>query len=485
MDKTIVYLGAIPQPADILAPQRYTEIALGMVMRAAFGTGPVIDGLTASQQPTPDMTVQVGPGAIIVQTVIDPTAVGFGTLPADTSTNIVKIGINTQPTTLTALVAPTIAGQSQNWLIQAQFLEQDTTPLALPYYNAANPSVNFSGPNNSAAAQNTRRVNTVQLAYKGGSIAAAGQQGTPAPDLGWVGVAIVTLTNGQASILNANITPYAGAPLILTKLPFLRIKMTANLNLYVSPTGNDASSGLSAAVPFATRQKAWNTIVNGYDLNGFRVTVNITNGAYSDSFFASGSLTGNTQGPNGVTFLGNIASPTSCIINVAAGVCFGASYGAQYSVSGMSMAAGGVGAAGNGDALQAQSTGSITLSGPCVFNACSNGHFNANVNGVIVFTSGYTIAGGALYHWSAASVASIIGGGVVITLTGNPGFGVAFANAYSAAVITCASITFSGFATGARFNVSGNAVIATNGSSVGAYLPGSGPGTWTSGGQYT
>ena len=47
------------------------------------------------------------------------------------------------------LTAPTTAGQSISYLIEASFAEAASTAVALPYYNASNPSVAYSGPANS------------------------------------------------------------------------------------------------------------------------------------------------------------------------------------------------------------------------------------------------------------------------------------------------------------------------------------------------
>jgi hypothetical protein len=51
-----------------------------------------------------------------------------------------------------------------------------------------------------------------------GTAATTGSQTTPAPSTGYVGLWVVTLTNGQTSITAANIAAYPGAPFIPAKL---------------------------------------------------------------------------------------------------------------------------------------------------------------------------------------------------------------------------------------------------------------------------
>jgi hypothetical protein len=108
----------------------------------------------------------------------------------------VKLGINLTSTSF-ALTAPATSGQSINYLIQAALLESDTNPVVLPYYNAANPAQQYSGPNNSGVAQNTCRVQRVQLQLKAGAPANAGAQTTPPIDSGWVGLYVVTARTGK------------------------------------------------------------------------------------------------------------------------------------------------------------------------------------------------------------------------------------------------------------------------------------------------
>lgn len=211
MDRQIVYPGAIPLDTDILSIQRNSMIGQGFLAQLAVGTSPQVWGLSCGATSPASLSVLVQPGAICSQQVVDTAA--FGSLGTD-SDALVKIGINTAAVTLSCNTVTLTAGQSVNYLIEAAFLEEDTTPVVLPYYNASNPAVPYTGPANSGASQNTQRLQRVQLTAKGGSPATTGSQATPTVDTGNIGLYVVTVAYGQATITSGNIATYAGAAVV-------------------------------------------------------------------------------------------------------------------------------------------------------------------------------------------------------------------------------------------------------------------------------
>lgn len=239
MDRNIVYPGSIPQDTDILYPNRNAMVGIAALTAAALGTGVVVDGLVCTQTTPASLAVEVGPGSITQLSTLDATA--YGSLAANLTEQIVKTGINLQAVNF-ALAAPGSSGQSINYLIEASFSETDTDPVVLPYVNAANPSQAFSGPNNAGTAQNTQRVQRVQLQVKPGAAAAAGTQTTPAVDAGWVGLYVVTVNYGQANITAPNIVVAPTAPFLQYKLPALRpgfssIQVFTTSGNFVVPNG--------------------------------------------------------------------------------------------------------------------------------------------------------------------------------------------------------------------------------------------------------
>lgn len=233
MDRQIVYPGSIPLDTDLLSLQRNTMVALGYLIQATLGASPVVDGLACTPTSPASLTVQIGPGSIIAPGTIDPFP--FGSLPADTSDPLLKMGVNTGPVSFT-LTAPAVSGQSIAYLIQASLLEADASPIVLPYYNAANPLQPFSGQSNSGAAQNTQRVQRVQLQVKPGAPANAGTQATPRVDQGWVGLYVVTVPYGQTQLTAAAIAQMPNAPFIPFKLPALAPGFSRQVVLTASST---------------------------------------------------------------------------------------------------------------------------------------------------------------------------------------------------------------------------------------------------------
>jgi len=219
MDRNLVYPGSIPLDTDLLSVNRNAMIALGYLAQAVLGTGPVVDGLACTPTSPASMTIIVGPGTISQLSVID--MLPYGSLPANITDPLLKIGINIAPTNFT-VTAPTTSGQSVNFLIEAVFQESDIDPIVLPYYNAAQPSQPYSGPANSAAAQNTLRTQCVELQMKPGTPAASGAQSTPPVDNGWTGLYVITVSYGQTSVTAANIATLPTAPFMAWKLPLLR-----------------------------------------------------------------------------------------------------------------------------------------------------------------------------------------------------------------------------------------------------------------------
>ncbi|WP_369606292.1 phage tail protein [Serratia marcescens] len=211
MDRQIVYPGAIPLETDLLNTNKNTMIALAKQALLISGTTTVIHGLSCTPTSPASMTVNIGPGQIYSSQNIDSTA--YSSLSADTAHNIIKQGIllDSVPFTLTA---PSTSGQSVNYLIQVAYQDVDSGSTVLPYYNAANPSVAWSGPANSGAAQNTVRAGSCVVAVKTGVAATTGLQSTPTPDVGYVGAWVITVANGQTSITTSNFTKASNAPFL-------------------------------------------------------------------------------------------------------------------------------------------------------------------------------------------------------------------------------------------------------------------------------
>jgi hypothetical protein len=233
MRRYITYAGALPRSADFLGVQQGAMIGLGELMSATIGNNPVINGLSITPTAPASMQILSLPGSVTQIAPIESTP--FGSLPQNTTETTIKMGILTTARQLGPLIPPATAGQSQVWLVQIQFLEADdpASLMVLPYYNAANPNLAYSGPNNAGISQYTVRDQTVAFNLKAGIPAASGTQTAPTADPGWLPLALVTLSFGQSTISSSNIVQHALAPRAPYRLPQLR-------------------PGFSTLVPFAT-----------------------------------------------------------------------------------------------------------------------------------------------------------------------------------------------------------------------------------------
>lgn len=203
MDRPIQYPGAIPLETDLLWTNRNVMLGLGFLFQDLIGTQTLAAALPCTQTATPSMGVLLGAGRIYSLQEVDAT--NYSSVLADTTHQVVKQGILHDPITLT-LAAPTTAGQSINYLIEAAYAEVDGNLVTLPYYNASNPLEAYSGPNGLGAAQATVRYSEIQFATKAGTAAATGSQVTPTADAGYIGLYVVTVAYGASSIVSGNIT---------------------------------------------------------------------------------------------------------------------------------------------------------------------------------------------------------------------------------------------------------------------------------------
>src|SRR5271166_2524569 len=324
MDRTIVYPGSIPLDTDLLSTNRNAMMALGYLAQAVLGTTPVVDGLVCSPTVPASMTIMVGPGSITQLGVVD--ALAYGSLPADGSDPLIKMGINITSTSF-ALTAPSSSGLSINYLLQATLQESDTGPIVLPYYNAANPALPFSGPGNAGTAQNTSRTQRVLIQMKAGAAAVTGTQLTPAVDSGWSGLYVATVAYGQTAISSANITTYPSAPFSPFKLPALRPGFGSAVLSISSNTTFIVPNGVTTL-----EVEVWGAGAGSFASSGTTPSGGASGGGYARKRIsgltpgqaipvvvglggAAGTTTGTGAGPGGTSSFGTYVSATGGSLN--------------------------------------------------------------------------------------------------------------------------------------------------------------------------
>jgi hypothetical protein len=277
------------------------------------------------------------------------------------------------------------------------------------------------------------------------------------------------LDNGGISTLLANFVKGLQA--------LNRIRLNAALNLYVATTGNDNNAGTSAGSPFLTLQAAANAALNLYDTNGFNITINVADGTYTAGVGINRALVGG----GGLNFLGDLANPSNCIINVTAGCCFQIAAGST-SANGFKLLASGSANAAQGCAIIASGS-AVAGFGSINFGACTQAHLVSDSGGNIVASGqAYTISGGSNAHMTC-NQGFLNTQSMTVTIANAVTFS-AFAVASIGGAIQALAMTFSGAAvTGTRYSVGNNGVIFTNGGGAN-YFPGTIAGSTATGGQY-
>lgn len=254
MDRQFIYPNAIPISLDLLKTNRNVLIGMGMLMQELFGTATLASGLGCTQTAPASMSVTVAPGRIYTLKNLDDTA--YSSLALDQTHQIVKQGISLNAVAL-ACPAPITAGQSINYLIEAQYQDQDTDQAVLLYYNDGNTPL--TGPGGNLSAQPTRRAGIISIVAKAGVAAPTGTQTTPTADAGYTGLYVVTVAASAVTIVNANISLAAGAP-FLTENLLQKISLTTASGVFASVFSGSFTGSLQGCTTVPTATIWWTKI---------------------------------------------------------------------------------------------------------------------------------------------------------------------------------------------------------------------------------
>jgi hypothetical protein len=263
-----------------------------------------------------------------------------------------------------------------------------------------------------------------------------------------------------------------------------RERLVGPRTYYVRTDGNDANTGLvnSAGGAFLTAQKAANVIKDNLDLAGFVVTVQHADGTYTGGVILEGFCVGQ-KNYSSIVFQGNNAAPANVLVHTTAlGWCFYARSGAQFTVKDLK-----VQTTTSGSCIRSVFPGSIVICRGVEFGPCANNQVEASYQAYASLNNGdpYTISGGAVRHLQATHNGMIDASvGATITLTGTPNYSQEFAGVDIGGIIVAFGNTYSGAATGKRYEITTNGNIATNGAGAN-YFPGNVAGTNDGTGTYT
>ena len=252
----------------------------------------------------------------------------------------------------------------------------------------------------------------------------------------------------------------------------IREKLTADRTYYVRTDGSDSNDGQSnssggAFLTLARAEQALRLL----DLAGYTATVQIVDGTYT----AGVTITGPYVGGN-VIWKGNSATPANVLVNTTSD-CFIVQDGAVTTVKDMELRSS------SGYALRAQRGAAVVKYGNLRFGACGTGHLLVTDIASAVCESNYTISGSTNYHMYLGALSVLRVQSTTVTLSGTPNFASDFVRAEQGAVALITANTFSGSATGRRYNAAQNGIVMSGGAGA-TYLPGNTSGTTSTGGQY-
>lgn len=250
-----------------------------------------------------------------------------------------------------------------------------------------------------------------------------------------------------------------------------RETLTADRTYYVRTDGSDSNTGLAntSGGAFLTIQKAVDTI-STLDLRGYTATTQIGNGTYSEGVELKSILGGNAVLVGDETTLTNVRVTPS-----AGSACFLAdAVTGVWNIRGMQLDP-------NDNACIYARNGAVVKFQNIDCDETTGIHLWSQQAAVLEATGNYTISGSALQHWNAGVNAQVIVNSRTVTITGTPAFSSAYARANMSGVVFAQLNTYSGSATGSRYNADENGTIRT----LAGTLPGDSAGSTATGGQYT
>ena len=257
--------------------------------------------------------------------------------------------------------------------------------------------------------------------------------------------------------------------------------LTANRTYYVRTDGSDSNTGLtdSAGGAFLTIAKAVSTAFALVVPAGITVTIKV-GGSQSGArtFTEQVTVPGPMMGGGTLYFEGDTTTPANRIWAVGTSqTCLTVLTGGSIQFGGFEFQA-----TATSIAVQTQG-GRAVMTGNCTFASGFNYHLNPTYAGVIV-TDGvsYTISGSCSAHlYMPYGILSQIGG--TVTLSGTPAWSNSFARFLGSGANVQATATYSGAATGKRYEGTRNGVANVFGAGVNKF-PGNAAGTTATGAQY-
>lgn len=257
-----------------------------------------------------------------------------------------------------------------------------------------------------------------------------------------------------------------------------RVRLSADTTFYVHTSGTDSlTKGLSTgAGAFRTIQYAVNFVRDWVDANSYKIVVQVADGTWSEAVVLYDVMGLDHGGylQRQLCIRGNVASPSSCVINSGVPCFKSINSQAGWVIEGFRMTGlGGVQADGN----------SFIYIGANQFQTTQY-HVSATYRSIIEFVAGSSIGFSCGFPWLAdfQSHIIVVSGSTFTLYNPAPAWANAFAYARHGSVIAAAGAVFSGMgaATGQRYFAAEGSAIDSGGGGAN-FFPGSVAGTSATG----
>jgi len=253
--------------------------------------------------------------------------------------------------------------------------------------------------------------------------------------------------------------------------------LSAARTYYVRSDGSDSNNGLAntSGGAFLTIQKAVDVVSGTLDLATYDVTISVGDATRT----AAVVLKRFVSGGGAILLVGNSSTPANCVIGTtSANAITTNDYAGPYSIDGFKLVT-----TTSGTGLSVAGLASSLAFKNIHFGACASAHISVSAGASCSASGNYSITGAAPWHYGSFSSGSLTVSGRTVTITGTPAFSSAFCLTQTTGVVVANSNTYSGSATGQRYNVSLNSVVNTAGGGAN-YFPGNSAGATATGGQY-
>lgn len=166
MKRPIIYDDQIPLTLDLLDQAYYSQEAVALLLESVQRDSLARRyGLEVYEMSSPGLGVTIRRG--VATGFLPEEATAYGSRPASTTQNLVKLGYNPSDYTLTGASIP--GGQADaTAVVVATLSEVDDEPAILPYYDPSNPGTALSGPGGAGTSQDRRRVCQITFSFEYG-----------------------------------------------------------------------------------------------------------------------------------------------------------------------------------------------------------------------------------------------------------------------------------------------------------------------------